>query len=141
VVAAGAPSYPSYATVTTAGNSEYTWAASTADPRGLQKPANPADRVAAAWYSTGTFVVDVNVADGATHQVAMYLLDWDNNGRGEQVDVLDAASGKVLDTRTVNGFTGGEYLVWDVSGDVTFRLTRKAGNNAVLSGLFFDPVT
>jgi hypothetical protein len=139
VVGAGTPSYPSYATVRTAGNSQYTWAASTPGPRALQKPANPADRVAAAWLSTGTFVVDVNLT-GGTHQVALYLLDWDGNGRSEQIDVLDAASGRVLDTRTVSGFAGGEYLVWDVSGDVAFRLTRRSGNNAVLSGLFFDPV-
>ncbi|HZY83286.1 MAG TPA: hypothetical protein VFE78_00535, partial [Gemmataceae bacterium] len=122
------------------GNSQYTWAASTADPRALQKPAAPADRIAAAWYSTSSFTVDVNITDGATHQVALYLLDWDGIGRSEQVDVLDGTTGKVLDTRTVNGFFGGEYLVWDVSGDVAFRLTRQAGNNAVLSGLFFDPV-
>jgi hypothetical protein len=29
--------------------------------------------------------------------------------------------------------------VWTLGGDVAFRLTRLAGNNAVLSGLFFDP--
>ena len=140
VVDAGPPSYPAYAAVTPAGNSEYTWASSTTDSRALQKPASPADHVAAAWCATTSFTVDVNITDGATHQVALYLLDWDFNGRGEQVDVLDAVTGKVLDTRAVNSFSGGEYLVWDVSGDVAFRLTRKAGNNAVLSGLFFDPV-
>ena len=138
VIDAGAPSYPSYAAVTPAGNSDYTWVASTPDPRALQKPANPADRVAAAWYAGGSFSIDLNLTGGA-HQVALYLLDWDSNGRSEQVDALDAASGKVLDSRTVNTFVGGEYLVWDVSGDVAFRLTRKSGNNAVLSGLFFDP--
>jgi hypothetical protein len=139
VVDGGAPSYPAYAAVTPVGNSDYVWSASTADPRGLQKPAAPGDRVAAAWYSTGSFSVDVNISDGATHQVALYLLDWGGIGHSEQVDVLDAVSGKVLDSRTVSGFSGGEYLVWDVGGDVAFRLTRLAGNNAVLSGLFFDP--
>jgi hypothetical protein len=139
VVAAGSASYPSYAAVTPVGNSAYTWAASTPDPRGLQKPADAGDHVAAAWYSTGSFTVDVNLTDGATHRVALYLLDWDGIGRSEQVDVLDAVTGQVLDTRAVDTFSGGEYLAWDVSGDVAFRLTRKAGNNAVLSGLFFDP--
>src|SRR5581483_8076126 len=111
VIDASAPGYPSYATVTPAGNSDYTWVASTADLRALQKPAAPGDRIAAAWYSTTTFTVDVNLTGGA-NQVALYLLDWDSNGRSERVDVLDAASGKVLDTRTVNSFVGGEYLVW-----------------------------
>jgi hypothetical protein len=139
VVGAGAPSYPSYAAVTPAGNSAYTWAASTPDPRALQKPAAPGDRVVAAWYAPGTFTVDVNLTDGATHQVALYLLDWDSNGRGERIDVLDGTTGAVLDTRTVNGFVGGEYLVWTLGGHVTLRLTNLAGNNAVLNGLFFGP--
>ena len=72
--------------------------------------------------------------------MALYLLDWDSIGRGEQVDVLDAVSGKVLDSRTVSGFSGGEYLVWTLGGHVLVRLTNLAGNNAVLSGLFFGPV-
>ncbi|HZY87591.1 MAG TPA: hypothetical protein VFE78_22320, partial [Gemmataceae bacterium] len=138
VVDAGPPSYPANPAVTPAGNSDYVWAASTADPRGLQQPAAPGDRIAAAWYSTGSFSVDLNLSGGA-HQVALYLLDWDGNGRSERLDVLDAATGAVLDSQTAAGFRGGEYLVWDLGGHVLVRITRQAGNNAVLSGLFFDP--
>ena len=126
------------AAVTPVGNSDYVWAGSTADPRGLQKPAAAGDRIAAIWYSTSSFTVDVNLS-GGTHQVALYLLDWDSNGRSERIDVLDAASGKVLDSQTASGFVGGEYLVWTLGGHVLVRLTNLAGNNAVLSGLFFDP--
>jgi hypothetical protein len=138
VVDAGPPSYPANPAVTPAGNSDYVWAASTADPRGLQQPAAPGDRIAAAWYSTTSFSVDLNLSGGA-HQVALYLLDWDGNGRSERLDVLDAATGAVLDSQTAAGFRGGEYLVWDLGGHVLVRITRQAGNNAVLSGLFFDP--
>ena len=42
-------------------------------------------RIAACWYSPGpvgsSFSVDVNLTDGAAHQVALYLLDWDNTTR------------------------------------------------------------
>ena len=112
VVDGGAPAaYPSYAAVTPVGNSDYVWAASTTDLRALQKPTAPSDRVAAAWYSTGSFTVDVNLTDGQPHTVALYLVDWDgNNGRSERVDVLDGATGAVLDSRTVSAFSGGEYL-------------------------------
>jgi serine protease len=119
------------------GNADYVWAASTADPRALQKPANPADRIAAAWYAANTFSVDLNLS--GTHQVALYLLDWDGGGRSEQIDVLDAVSGKLLSSQTVGGFGGGEYLVWDLGGNVLVRITKQSGPNAVLSGLFFDP--
>ena len=74
------------------------------------------------------------------HPVALYLLDWDGNGgRGERVDIVDAVSGKVLDSQTAAGFNGGEYLVWDLGGRVLVRVTKLSGPNAVLSGLFFDP--
>jgi hypothetical protein len=138
VVDAGPPSYPSYATVTPVGNADYVWQASTADVRALQKPPPAADRIAAAWYAANSFSIDLNLT-GGTHQVALYLLDYDGGGRQERIDVLDAVSGKLLDSRTVGGFQGGEYLVWDLSGRVLVRVTKLSGSNAVLSGLFFDP--
>ncbi len=134
-VAGAAANVPSYAQVTLAGQSSWTWAASTTDLRALQNPAG--GRIAACWYGS-TFTVDVNLTDGQTHQVGLYFLDWDNGGRTERVDVLDAATGSVLDSRTVSSFTGGQYLVWNLSGHVTFHITDLTGVNAVLSGLFFD---
>ena len=47
---AAAASLPSYATVTPAGQSTYTWATSTTDPRALQDPGGTS-RIAAGWYS------------------------------------------------------------------------------------------
>jgi hypothetical protein len=139
VVDGGTPSYPSYAGVTPVGNADYVWQASTADPRALQKPGNPSDRVAAAWYAASTFSIDLNLT-GGSHQVALYLLDWDGGSRGEQIDVLDATTGKVLSSQTASAFGGGEYLVWQLGGNVLVRITRQSGPNAVLSGLFFDTV-
>ena len=43
--------YPSYGQVNISGNSFYPWTYSTTEPRGLQKVENPADRLAACWYS------------------------------------------------------------------------------------------
>jgi hypothetical protein len=116
----------------------WTWAASTSDPRALEQPGSATARVAAAWYGS-SFSVNVNLTDGGQHRVALYLVDWDADGRSERVDVLDAASGTVLSSQTVSGFQGGQYLVYNVSGHVAFRFTALAGANAVLSGLFFGP--
>ena len=59
--------------------------------------------------------------------------------RGSQrVDILDASSGSVLDSRSVTSFNGGQYLVWTLSGHVTIRITMTAASNAVLSGIFFN---
>ena len=131
----GPTSLPSYATVNVAGGLPYTWAASTTDPRALQKP-GASDRLAAAWYAPGSFTIDVNLTDGQSHPVALYLLDWDNAGRSERVDVLDQ-NNDVLYSSTVTGFSGGQWLEWTLAGHDTLRVTSLAGPNAVASGLFF----
>ena len=48
---------PGYATITPSGQSSYTWASSTSDPRALQVPGGTG-RIAATWYSATSFKVD-----------------------------------------------------------------------------------
>jgi hypothetical protein len=131
-------SYPSYVTVTPSGNANYVWASSTTDVRGLQKAFSKGDQIAACWYTVSSFTVDLNFNDANTHQVALYLLDWDNyNGRTERVDILDA-NHTLLDSRAVSSFVNGEYLVWNLTGHVIIQVTNtNASSNAVMSGLFF----
>ncbi len=131
-------SYPAYVAAKPSGNAPATWAASTSDIRGLQKTSST-DRVAACWYDANSFSVDLNFTDSATHEIALYLLDWDQyqGGRTQRVEILDG-NGAVLDSRAVAGFTNGQYLVWNVSGHVIARITNlQAGNNGVVSGVFF----
>jgi hypothetical protein len=135
-VAGDATSLPSYASVSLSGESPFVWAASTGDARALVKAA-AIDRVAACWYAANSFNVDVNLTDGQTHQVALYLLDWDGLNRNETVSVVNGATGAVLTSETSGSFVGGEYLVFDVSGHVDFQITRVTGANAVLGGIFF----
>jgi hypothetical protein len=134
-----AVNYPGYATVSASGQSAFTWAASTPDTRALQQSAGTS-RIAACWYSTTTFTVDVNLTDGLAHQVSFYCLDWDKWPRTQKVEVLDATTNAVLDTQNVSGFTGGVYLVYTFTGHVKVRLTNTGPirANAVLSGIFFD---
>ena len=129
-------SLPAYAQLSLAGNSSWTWASSTTDVRALQKP-GAADRIAAAWYSGTIFTAGVNLTDGQTHQVALYMLDWDSTTRAATVDVLDGATGAVLNSQSISGYNGGKWLVWSIKGSVTFRFTRTAGANVPLNGIFF----
>jgi len=134
-----ATSYPAYAQVGVSGASTYVWAGSTTDVRALQKASNPGDRIAATYYSATSFTLDVNLTDGAQHRVALYLLDWDSSlgPRSERVDVLDGSTGAVLDSHTVSGFAGGQYLVWKLTGHLRLQVTNTGPRNAVASGLFF----
>ncbi len=108
--------------------------------RGLQKEGG-SDRVAGQWGSNdATYDIDCNLKDGALHQVALYGLDWDMNGRSADIQVIDAASGKLLDSQELNTYATGKYLVWNVQGHVIFRVKKISGwTNSALSGLFFDP--
>ncbi len=125
-----------YATVSASGQANLTWAASTSDVRALEKAeAGLTDRIAAAWDGS-SFTIDVNLTDGQTHELSLYAVDWDSTARSERIDVIDPSTGTVLDSRTLSSFHNGAYLSWNLSGHVQIRVTRLAGANAVVSGLF-----
>src|SRR6185295_17153109 len=119
----GSAALPAYARLSVAANAAtYTWG-STADPRALQDP-NDAGRSAACWYAAGSFTYDLQLTDGATHRLSLYALDWNgNNTRSERVQIIDADTGAVLDSRDLANFSGGRYLAWDLSGHVQIRIT------------------
>jgi hypothetical protein len=130
-----ATSLPAYATITPTGHGSWTWTASTSEARALRR-ASGVDRLAATWYAASSFDVTIALTDGQPHQVAFYCLDYDSVARSQRLDVFDAATSALLDTRTISSFGGGQYVTWTVTGSVRVRVTRLAGANAVLSGVF-----
>jgi hypothetical protein len=128
-------STPSYAVFAVQNQSNFTWVASTGDPRALQTGSGMG-RIAATWYGSA-FGFDVNLTDGNAHQFALYVVDWDNLGRVETVQIVDANTGAVLDTQNLSNFTNGIYLIWNLSGHVKVNVTLTSGVNAVASGVFF----
>jgi subtilisin family serine protease len=131
-------SYPSYAQLTPVGASSYTWTSSTTDVRALQH-VTASGRIAAAYYSSSQFSLDLNLTDAGQHQIAVYCLDYDGTTRGQTVEIVDYTTGTVLDSRSLASFNSGVYLVYNIHGHVLIRTTRTAGPNAVLSGVFLDP--
>jgi hypothetical protein len=132
-------SYPAYATVSVTGNSSFTWAASTADIRGLQWPGAPASRIAACWYSSSTLTIDINMTGGLSHTLSLYLLDWDTNGRVDQITIKNAETGTILYNGNLGTLNGGQYARWTVRGHITVAITKAGATNGVVSGIFFDP--
>jgi hypothetical protein len=130
-------SNPNYATVLVSKQNYHLWDSSTSDIRALSKISSPG-RVAANWSSTSSFYIDISFADQATHQIAIYCLDWNKKGRAETIKVFDARTNALLDTRSVSNFTKGVYLQWNVSGHVRLQITKTAGGSAVISGLFIN---
>jgi YVTN family beta-propeller protein len=151
LIAGGTNNLPAYATVALAGASTYVWTDATTDVRALETAAGSSGRIAACYYtpstgalytaSTSTFSFGVFFSDGATHQVALYLLDWDTTVRQQTIVITDTVSGIVLDSRSFSQFNGGAYAVWNIRGSVTINVTATALGGAVTSGLFFGPTT
>ena len=125
---------PSYATIASS-SLTHTWAASTSDVRCLEK-ATTAGRIAACAYSPTTLDYALDLS-GGPHRVALYLLDWELTSRASTVEILHGTTGAVLHSTSVSALQGGTYLVYDLSGRVTIRLTNTGTPNAVISGLFF----
>lgn len=134
------PTLPAYASLTVIDDSQYIWTPSTSDPRGLQMtdPGSD-DRIASTWFSHGDFTFDLDLGDDQGRQLALYAVDYDHwqGGRVQRIDLLDASTDDVLDSRTLTDFVDGIYLVWDVTGHVKIRVTNlNPDSNAVISGLF-----
>jgi hypothetical protein len=132
-----AVSYPSYANVSMSGASSFVWSTTSTDTRALQNITGPY-RTAACWYSANSFTINVSITDGQTHDLALYALDFNNLNRSEQIQILSAATGVVLDTESLSSFSGGVYLQWAISGSVIIKVSNISGANAIVNGLFFD---
>jgi hypothetical protein len=138
---------PSYVSPWVSGGASYTWSASTTDLRALQSVAaseiTTANRVAATQYTYTNMSFNLPVTDGTHHKLSAYFVDWDNTNRNETVQIVDATTDKVLDTRVVSNFHNGIWYSWTISGDVNLVITDNTTlttNNAVISGVFFDPI-
>jgi hypothetical protein len=134
-VAGTTPAMPANTAVVLGQN--FTYAASTSDPRALQVPGG-SSRIAAVWYMNQVFHADIDLTGTGPRDVALYFLDWDTSARATRVQVMDAASREILDTRSVSSFHGGIYLTYRIGGHVLIEVARQAGTNVVLSGLFLD---
>lgn len=64
----------------------------------MQISSGSPSRIASTYYAATTFTININLTDGKTHRFALYLLDWDTTARAENISILNAATGAVLDT-------------------------------------------
>ena len=129
------------ATVSFTGGTDLTWADPTADTRGLEKGGST-DHIAACRYAATSLTIDVAITDGQTHEMSLYLLGWGVDTREQNIEIRDAATDAVLDgPRAVSGFMNGKWMRWSVSGHVKVVITKVAGSNCVISGVFFGEGT
>jgi hypothetical protein len=127
----------SYANVAFSGSSTWTWAESTTDPRAIQVARGSYTRMSSTYYANG-FTIDLNLTDGNTHKISLYLCDWDHGDRAETISIVDAASKAVLSTQSFSAFVNGVYGVWNIKGHVQIQVARNAGSNAIVNAVFVN---
>jgi len=119
-----------------------TWASGTSDPRALSPdPDNSTPRNAACVSNSDqTMTLTIGIDGPRFYQVALYFVDWDDQGRRLAVEMFDADSLKLIaPVRIVKGFSGGAYLVYAYDRSAKFRIDKVRGDIVTLSGIFFDP--
>jgi hypothetical protein len=110
-------------------------------PHALVSP-DGATRSQAVWESTArAFAIDLSLPTDHATQFSLYFLDWDDaERRSVTIQMLDHATGKVLDERSIQHYGHGRYVVYRLSGNIRVVVRTNSFWPADLSGYFFDPV-
>jgi len=118
------------------------WASGTSDRRALAPaPDNGAPRNAACMSNSDqTMTLTIGIDGPRDYHVALYFVDWDNQGRREAVEMFDANTlNLIAPVKIVGGFGAGKYLVYSYNKSAKFRFNKVRGDSVTLSGIFFDP--
>jgi hypothetical protein len=124
------------ASVSLVQGSRYVWAANTSDPRALPSP-DGLTRTAATYYDSNQIQVKLTFHAAYTGNLRLYAVDWDSSARQESIAVGGQSA---IFSNKWGAFSHGQWAIFPVSvaagGSVTITVTRQAGANAVLSGIF-----
>jgi len=107
----------------------------------LFKTPEKTSRIAACYFSGGTFLVNVDVGN-ESKIISLYMHDYDEHSRSALVYVINEDhSDYIIEPIEVEQYTAGWYLRFQITGRVRFTIedTSSNGMNAVLSGVFLDP--
>ncbi len=128
------------------GATEQVVTSSTTSKSALVKASNPSKAQVSYLTAPKQFSINLNFLDPATnatdpftqHRVSLYAVDFDNKKRAERIEVFDRTTGNLLAAQDLTNFSKGQYVTFDVQGNVSFRIINLAGPSAVVSGVFFD---
>jgi hypothetical protein len=106
--------------------------------KSLLKAGATTERYAYAWFDTNSLNFVFNFADTLAHQIAVYCVDWDSQGREQTLTMFDAVNSTMLGPpQPISVYPNGVYLLWRVTGHVRMEVTHSGGGpDAVVSGIF-----
>ena len=137
---AGTNGAPTCATVTLSGKKdEVPWAFTPESPVAPQFASDEKRRSNRMWNAAELIDVGVDITDGREHQVALFF----PFGCGSlTVDVIDADTRSVLDTRSYADKGKEKYLLWNIQGPVILRVVctkLDEGHSIWMGGVLLDP--
>jgi hypothetical protein len=117
----------------------YVWMEFTDDSSALQRILEP-QRF---WTVIYDIDFDLNASvvsqDGLTRQVAFYFCDSGDIQRRQVFRVLEKVTGAVLHEQTLEHFSAGVYLVYELRGEVLINIQPLDAWEPVLGGVFLGP--
>jgi hypothetical protein len=118
------------------------WSSGTTDSRAAAPDSNNTiPRNASCLFTDwATMSFTFTIAGTREYSIALYFLDWDDKGRRIAVEMMDAKTlNQITPVKIIDNFKGGKYLIYSYNKSAKFRIDQVRGDNAVLSGVFFDP--
>jgi hypothetical protein len=110
----------------------FQWESGVSDTRALSDPGQITRNVGA-YYDPNQIKLQLNFTAAYSGNLHLYAVDWDSRGRAETI----AVNGQ---TAVLGAFTNGAWATFPINvaagGTVTITVTRTAGPNALLSGIF-----
>lgn len=88
----------------------------------LQTPEEDGKRIEAVRTSKLHQIIDVQTAE--KRMLSLYIADYKDRNCQMVVDVIDAVTKRILDSKLINSFQSGIYLRYNVKGHLQFRFTR-----------------
>ena len=131
-------SLPFGVTATLVGGRTIIWPSTTTASRGARGPAqwNDSDRLV---LGLRYFLVDVDITDGQAYNLELYVLDYAASDRSEEIQIENAGTG-MSKRRKRRELRGRGVLELEDFGQCVHHVQYRP-SNAVLSGMFFDPVS
>lgn len=117
----------------------WVWEDPSAQSSALKK-IESSERIASCYYSANSFTITLALTDAQTYRVSLYFWDAEKSNISQGVLISNADNGKTLSYQTLSNFGKGVYWTYNMKGSVLIRIKRLSGPQAVLSGLFIDPI-
>jgi hypothetical protein len=86
-----------------------------------------------------TMTIDIECTKNQPYQVALYMVDWEKEGRRSAVEVFNLNNKALLmAVHQVKDYQNGKYIILKADRSIRIRINQVRGSNASLSALFID---